>query len=639
MGDVGTLSASLTVQADVGQRFLIFAPDDWQLIPDSFVPIPNFPEVQDLGVLHCWHEAPPFVQPVFVRKPVYVLRLLNDLLGTIPCRFNPAQMCENIVSFRFRATTPASPVDLARWRAESNQAWLLQVDSHAGAGCGPDADRLSAELVRFTNDAHFTGFLLKESLFMQVVPEPHGNIPRRASILEVRFRSQNTLRSQGSGIFVRLEAPLGVEFALGCLAAVPDPDYVGCEGVGRLAVAQRAQATLETGQHTLVLRAVNPIRTPSSNWWTLQTFANVTAAAARLGEFPDVRQRGRVMGFQLAQTLQATIQPSSPEAEGSVQLFLWLRPASYVPAGGRVEIHAGQAFELSCTPSFVLLSMPPGTCEALHATSGLEYTDDHDVVMFRIAEGHFLLPNNEYELSIFGRNARTLEGVVSTRWGVLLRDDRRDVLEANMEIPSYDLTAVGMQALSLQPSVSVPYARNEVRLQLGFQQKLSLASISEVRIDAPNGWDFRPICNLYLDVTGGCENRCSFQLPYSEERGHHICPEANVLLLLLDQSAVIEEGVFVLLIGVINPAAAPSQNLWKISLINSAAATGDPGSDKVTTLLIPGFFVGFRQSLQLPAVPLTDEVFQALTSGFRQPPCILAAAAAVALACCRGRMP
>ncbi|CAE7894385.1 ASPH, partial [Symbiodinium sp. KB8] len=82
-------------------------PDDWQLIPDSFVPIPNFPEVQDLGVLHCWHEAPPFVQPVFVRKPVYVLRLLNDLLGTIPCRFNPAQMCENIVSFRFRATTPA----------------------------------------------------------------------------------------------------------------------------------------------------------------------------------------------------------------------------------------------------------------------------------------------------------------------------------------------------------------------------------------------------------------------------------------------------------------------------------------------------------------------------------------------------
>eukprot|EP00439_Symbiodinium_sp_Y106_P048997 s685_g6.t1 len=159
-----------------------------------------------------------------------------------------------------------------------------------------------------------------------------------------------------------------------------------------------------------------------------------------------------------------------------------------------------------------------------------------------------------------------------------------------------------------------------------------------VRIDAPSGWDFRPLCNLYLDVTGGCENRCSFQLPYSEERGHHICPEANVLLLLLDQSAVIEEGVFVLLLGVINPAAAPSQNLWKISLINSAAASGDSGSDKVTTLLIPGFFVGFRQSLQLPAVPLTDEVFQALTSESRQPPWILAAAAGVASACCRGRM-
>eukprot|EP00439_Symbiodinium_sp_Y106_P079003 s685_g17.t1 len=50
--------------------------------------------------------ADPFFQ-VSSEVYLYVLRLLNDLLGTIPCRFNPAQMCENIVSFRFRATTPA----------------------------------------------------------------------------------------------------------------------------------------------------------------------------------------------------------------------------------------------------------------------------------------------------------------------------------------------------------------------------------------------------------------------------------------------------------------------------------------------------------------------------------------------------
>ena len=25
------------------------------------------------------------------------------------------------------------------------------------------------------------------------------------------------------------------------------------------------------------------------------------------------------------------------------------------------------------------------------------------------------------------------------------------------------------------------------------------------------------------DITGGCETRCSVQLPYAEERGHHLC--------------------------------------------------------------------------------------------------------------------
>ena len=55
------------------------------------------------------------------------------------------------------------------------------------------------------------------------------------------------------------------------------------------------------------------------------------------------------------------------------------------------------------------------------------------------------------------------------------------------------------------------------------------------------------------DITGGCESRCSFQLPYAEERGHHLCEaevgsrsrgrwflidQGNVLILVLDTFGV-----------------------------------------------------------------------------------------------------
>ena len=58
------------------------------------------------------------------------------------------------------------------------------------------------------------------------------------------------------------------------------------------------------------------------------------------------------------------------------------------------------------------------------------------------------------------------------------------------------------------------------------------------------------------DITGGCETRCSVQLPYAEERGHHLCEaegefsgsfyqipsgpgrQGNVLILVLDTFGV-----------------------------------------------------------------------------------------------------
>ncbi|CAE8591624.1 unnamed protein product, partial [Polarella glacialis] len=91
--------------------------------------------------------------------------------------------------------------------------------------------------------------------------------------------------------------------------------------------------------------------------------------------------------------------------------------------------------------------------------------------------GNFLLPNNEYELAISARSPTDLPS--SSGWGVLLRNRLREVLQANMELPLYNLTSYGMTVLSIQPSTNVPYARNQVRMLLSFSHQLTLESISE----------------------------------------------------------------------------------------------------------------------------------------------------------------
>lgn len=388
---------------------------------------------------------------------------------------------------------------------------------------------------------------------------------------------------------------MGLEFDRGCLANPVDPQYVGCAGLGHVAVAQRREVSLVPGDHELSLRAINPARSVPENWWTLSAYVDVPLETAQEGAVEQLRQRGRGDGYDLAQDLQARVRPSSQQVSGPVSIFLWLRPRLEVKAGGHVELHAAQGFEMSCQPALVLLAIPPGSCRASHVTSGLEATDDHDVIDFQVSEGYSLLPNHEYELSVSSRNPSSIYG--SSRWGVLLRDAARQVLEANMEIPSYNLSDFGFELLSLQPSTSAPNASNEVRLQLRFQKQLLLGQpISEIRIEAPKAWDFQPLCNLYQDITGGCETRCSVQLPYAEERGHHLC-EGNVLILVLDTFGVIDVTAFVLLFSVVNPAEAPSQNFWSVSLANSF----DLQRVKYTELLTPGFFIGNRQSF-LPAL-------------------------------------
>jgi len=212
-------------------------------------------------------------------------------------------------------------------------------------------------------------------------------------------------------------------------------------------------------------------------------------------------------------------------------------------------------------------------------------------------------------------------------WGVRLSNAMRETLEANMEVGYYNLTNFQFSVVSLVPSATERYAKNEVRLMISFGRELSLIDVSELRILAPLGWDIRALCARYEDITGG-PAAYHMQLPYSEERGHHACPQANVLLLLLDQAKVIKAGIYTLLVGARNPSATTRRNFWTVGLLSPGTNLGwtpamkdskvspgglKPGQSVVSETIVMGFEVGERLGLTPPPSPLRGNYFEVLS--------------------------
>jgi len=470
---------------------------------------------------------------------------------------------------------------------------------------------------------------------MVVVPEPGGQTSRQHVTMAIEFVIGSTLvleSIEGNlGLFLRVQAVQGLVFDVGCLAAVPDLDYSLCVGSGRVAVVQIRANMFASGEHRLALAGTNPPWTPDVNLWTLESFVRVTFQDASAGLFKDVRHRGRTQGYPIQQTLLAHLQPASTEVGVNAKLLIWFRPSVYVESFGFLEIHAGQAFLISCTPGLFLITLPSGTCRSYIASSSPQTQDLHSVVEFQLNQDEFLLPNNEYEFAMNARNPKMVNPDLSKRWGLRLTTSLRSVLEANLDIPQYDLTDRGMFVVSVVPGIIAPYARNQIRLRLTFTKTLTLKDISEIRIVAPPGWDFRPLCHLFDDITGGCISRCPAQLPYSEVRGHHTCPKANLMFLMLDQKRTINAGTYTLLLGAMNPAAVPTRNWWTVSLITAADNVGwTPGTNDVgyvdglrlgQTMLTMGttfgFDVGDRQDAMIPPVPLTGEFLEMISKADR----------------------
>lgn len=631
-----TFSFSIApTDVDEGSRLLVFSPFLWHFSEGSFAGGEHFPAFVDLGVMQCLDVTRSS------EKWVYAVRLAGSLRASTGCQWNPAKLCVNQVGFSLRADTPPAPSDLDRWRRAHHQSWLLQIDTLANASCGDtDKTTLNPGLVTFSNDESFAGFHLKESLAgLAIVPEDDGGLQSSQHVtVVVEFTIGSALQlplgSYSEGIFVRVSAVRGLVFDSGCLATVPDLDYSACLGKGSLAVAQVRASMFPSGSHRLELAATNPPWTPDDNTWLLETFAGVSLDVVVVGTSDAVKQHGTVGGYEIQHTLPFRIQLSSSERGKSTLIFIWFKPSTYVEPLGYIQLHASQGFQLGCDPQPTLISLPPiSSCRTWLDDSALGIQDMHSIIEMQLVQGTQLLPNNEYEFVVRGLNPPSTASDSSRRWSLRLSTRMRIVLEANANVSMGDVTSYGFSIESLVPSVTEPYARNQIRLRLSFAYDLELDRVAEIRITSPVGWDFQPLCNRLKDATGGCATKCWEQLPYSNVLGHHRCPLPNLLFLLLDQSRIVSSGTYTLLVSATNPAAAPSQNIWFVALLTPPTQTGwrpDAPSDTYTqglrkgqlvlsTAAVEGFSIGGRMAdVAVFSVPVGGELFEVMSRTSRR---------------------
>lgn len=355
------------------------------------------------------------------------------------------------------------------------------------------------------------------------------------------------------------------------------------------------------GEQSLVIRTTNAHATPKYNFWMLESFVGKTLEQAWIGAINDVRQRGVGAGYEIVQGLEVIITPTSTQIGMSVLVHVWFRTRVYVALHGFLELHVALNFHSGCSPLIIPLSTPPSQCRSFIDSSGIELRDLHRVLELKLEEQP-LLPNTEYEFVVHVVNPSFVLAKVDS-WGMRLRNPIREVIQANMQVPGYQLTDWGLSFASLVPSSTLPLAMIEIRMILDFTKTLNLKNIQDIRILAPKVWEI--ICMRFRDITGG-EVKAA-QLPYSMERGHHRCPTKYALILYMNQVFEIKASRYTLLLGLYNPARAVTKDLWSVSLLSPAENLGwspydneNKSSDDETT--IAGFSAdGLRHGQQVLA--------------------------------------
>jgi len=386
----------------------------------------------------------------------------------------------------------------------------------------------------------------------------------------IAIKPKSVMRSlkQGGSAHVRIIAPLGFEFDIGCLAVTPDPTFTVCEGSGRVAVLAARDATIPAGPSSSKLWVTNAGLTPADNRWILESFLDLSmelVASASAGS----RQMSHVEGYSIRELLQATI-GANAQRGAVTTVFVWFLATRFLDIGASVELHAPRDYELRCTPRVQYINMPAGSCQLKKGTLASSGGFPHAYLVLTLTmPDQLIYPNVPYEFGVAAVNPEL--PVEPNHWGVALLNPRKEVVDATMTLDGYALTDYRMIVYSLLASSTLPTVVNAVRLVVSFQKELSAGVVGHVTIRAPV--TTKVICQRFADISGGGNTKAMLPLdPTFGTYGTHSCQLQNTLTLHFRQTEPVQAGSYVLSIVVLNPGIRASRDYWAVELLRGAGA-------------------------------------------------------------------
>jgi hypothetical protein len=571
-----------------GQYLILYAPFGYEFVDRTFKPGDGFPLVS--GSVYVRGVRAGDVQDEGAGR-AYIIQIRTGFA------------VNQLIQFAVRVSTPRTPDDLALFETDYSSTWGLM------AAQDTDGQQPSA-----SNDDLFPGFTLKASFGnVAITPEPNGVTPRKHVIVTVRISPKTTLRSltQGGSITVRMMSPIGFDFDSGCLAVTPNAVFEKCTGDGRVAVLPVRGARLPQGISSVQLFVTNAGITPATNTWMLETFVDVPVDNT-WDTLESPRQQSIVPGYEIRELIQATI-GANTQRGAVTKVFVWFLATNFLDVGGSVELHAPPSYSLRCNPRIEYISLPSGTCRLEGGTTSPSVSDYHHyLILTSTLPNQVVYPNTAYEFAVPAVNP--MHDANPNFWGLVLRNPRREVVDATMTLEGYMLTNYQLVVESLLASSTSPTVVNFVRLTITSAVQLPPGLIQHITVLAPSTTQI--LCQQFLDVSGGGSSLAMLRLDkaYGGTYQTHSCQFVNSITLHLSMDQPVLAGSYTLQLGVLNPRYRAVRDYWAVQLIgpdfiseNNAVNTNATNTSMDTGLTGPDWRTAVPElQIQVPGFGIAD---------------------------------
>jgi len=327
----------------------------------------------------------------------------------------------------------------------------------------------------------------------------------------------------------------------------------------------------------------------------------------------------------MGELIQATV-GANTQRGAVTKVFVWFLATHFLDVGGAVELHAPASYSLRCNPRIEYISLPSGTCRLASGTTSPSTQDYHHYLVLTFTlKGQVVYPNTAYEFAVPAVNPESPSE--PNFWGLVLRNSRKEVVDATMTLHGYQLTNYQLVVESLLASSTRPRVVNFVRLTLTFTEQLPPRLIQHITVLAPSTTQI--LCPQFEDISGGGSAAAMLRLDktYKGTYQTHSCQFTNSITLHLSQTQPIAAGSYILKLGSLNPKYRAVRDYWAVQLLGpdyvppdnitglnqtmeSITATDWRTADPVLQIQVPGF--GISTAWKGVALPALERVSSAV---------------------------